>query len=318
MLNKIFSIVLPVYQNSENLPVTMPALLMLQNRLPFWKLELIFVDDGSTDDSLGLMNEFAVKYPELVTVVKLTRNFGQNPAIQAGLRYAHGDCVGIISADLQEPCELFVDMVSEWEKGSKFVIGKREDREERWLHRIISGFYWKLIRRASLPGLPELGYDFCLLDRQVVEDINHINEKNSPIFILLYWLGYKPVYLPIVRKLRDKGRSQWKLLNKIKLSIDTLIGFTYWPSRLITMMSISASLLALLYLVFLVYRWKMTGAAPLGWMTVVGLLLLLGSFILFALGIVSEYLLRILDESRKRPPFVVDRVIRAQPKKNKM
>lgn len=309
MSSKTFSIVVPVYQNGANLPVTMPTLLGLQDKLPGWQLELIFVDDGSRDDSLGLLSEFAAENPEQVKVVRLTRNFGQNPAIQAGLRYSRGDCVGIISADLQEPCELFIDMVREWENGSKFVIGERENREEGWLHRMISGSYWSLIRRSAFPDLPGLGYDFCLLDRQVVENINHINEKNSPIFILLYWLGYKPVHLPIVRKIRDKGRSQWRFFNKIKLVVDTLIGFTYLPSRLITFMSLLASAMALLYLLFLLYTWHTTGAAPLGWYTVVGLISLFGSMTLFSLGIISEYLLRILDETRRRPPYVVDRII---------
>ncbi len=286
----------------------MPALLNLQKRLPEWNLELIFVDDGSTDGSYELLAEFAEANSAQVKVIKLSRNFGQNPAIQAGLHYATGSCVGIISADLQEPCELFVEMLKAWEYGAKFVLGEREAREESWWHRNISGFYWRLIQKAAFSDLPEMGYDFCLLDRQVVENINHINEKNSPIFILLYWLGYKPVRIPITRKKREIGRSQWRFVKKIKLAIDTLIGFTYLPSRLITFMSMSASLFAFVYLVFLLYRWHVTGAAPLGWMTVVGLLLLLGSLILFALGIVSEYLLRILDESRKRPPYVVDSV----------
>ncbi|MDD5240732.1 MAG: glycosyltransferase family 2 protein [Sulfuricella sp.] len=309
MLTKIFSIVVPVYQNAGNLPFTMPTLLAMQKQLPEWKLELVFVDDGSTDGSYKLLAEFALDNPEQVKVVKLTRNFGQNPAIQAGLLYATGDCVGIVSADLQEPCEYFLDMLKEWKLGAKFVIGERVVREENWWHRNISGFYWRLIRRAAFPELPEMGYDFCLLDRQVVENINHIREKNSPIFILLYWLGYKPVRLPIIRKKREVGRSQWRLIKKIQLAIDTLIGFTYLPSRLITLMSFSASFFALVYLLFLLYRWHSTGAAPLGWMTVVGLLVLFGALILFALGIISEYLLRILDESRKRPPFVVDAVM---------
>lgn len=204
---------------------------------------------------------------------------------------------------------MFVEMIQAWERGAKFVIGERQAREEGWWHRKVSNIYWNLIRRHAFADFPNMGYDFCLLDRQVVDDINKINEKNSSIFVLIYWFGYRPVHLSIVRKLREKGCSQWSFLKKIRFTIDTLIGFTYLPSRLITFVSMSASAIALLYLVFLLFRWHSTGAAPSGWMTVVGLLLLLGSFILFALGIISEYLLRILDESRKRPPFVVDRVI---------
>jgi dolichol-phosphate mannosyltransferase len=301
-----FSIVVPIYHNEANIPTTVPRLLALQQQLLSCKLELVFVDDGSRDRSYQLLVEFAECHPDTIRLLKLTRNFGQTPAIQAGLHYATGDCVGIISADLQEPCELFLDMLQCWRQGAKFVIGEREARQEGRWHQQLSNVYWNLVRRHAFDDFPALGYDFCLLDRCVVNDVNRINEKNSSIFVLIYWLGYKPVRLPIVRELRTKGRSQWRLLAKVRFTIDTLIGFTYLPSRLITLMSLTASGSATLYLLVLFYRWHMNGAAPPGWKTVVGLIILFSAMILFGLGIISEYLLRILDESRKRPLYVVD------------
>lgn len=308
-MKRLFSIVVPVYQNEDNIPDTVRRLLALEEQLPGWDIELVFVDDGSTDNSCKLLEQYVAQHAGKIKLVKLTRNFGQTPAVQAGLHHAAGDCVGIISADLQEPCEMFVDMLQAWEQGARFVIGKRQAREESWWHRKVSGIYWRLIRRYAFADFPDMGYDFCLLDKQVVENINRINEKNSSIFVLIYWFGYRPVQLPIIRKLRERGRSQWRLLKKIRFTIDTLIGFTYLPSRLITLISVSASAMALLYLLFLLFLWHSTGSAPPGWMTVVALLLLLGSLILFALGIVSEYLLRILDECRKRPHYVIEKVL---------
>lgn len=303
-----FSIIVPVYQNAKNLHDTVPKLLALNKNLSDFNLELIFVDDGSTDGSRDILYHFYTLYPDNIKIVKLTRNFGQTPAIQAGLHHASGDCVGIISADLQEPHELFIDMLSEWKKGAKFVIGKRQSRGEGWWHRNISGIYWTLVRRFAFHDFPYMGYDFCLLDREVVDNVNNINEKNSSIFVLIYWFGYSPVCLSIDRKLREKGRSQWNLFRKIQFTIDTLIGFTYLPSRVITLMSLTASIGSILYFIFLFYIWFTSGDAPLGWMTVVGLLLLIGAFVLFALGIISEYLLRILDESRKRPLYIVEKI----------
>ncbi len=304
-----FSIVVPVFQNEANLADTVPKLVGLGVSLPSYKLELVFVDDGSRDRSFTILADYAAQHPDTITVVKLTRNFGQIPAIQAGLRQATGDCVGIISADLQEPWEIFPDMIKEWERGAKFVMGERQKREEHVAHRLVSGLYWYLIRRFAFSDYPTMGYDFCLLDRQVVDDLNRINEKNTSIFVLTYWLGYRPVRLPIMRRLREKGVSQWRLWNKITFTMDTLIGFTYLPARAISVMGFGVAILSLLYLLFLLASWYIMGTAPLGWMTVVGLLTLLGSTILFSIGIVSEYLLRILDEARKRPPYVVERVV---------
>lgn len=305
-MKRLFSIVVPVYQNEANIPATVPRLLALQHRIPDWDIELVFVDDGSRDNSFKLLQQFAAQHADQIKLVKLTRNFGQTPAIQAGLHQASGDCIGIISADLQEPCEMFVDMLSAWGRGAKFIIGERQARNEGWWHRKVSNIYWNLIRRHAFDDFPVMGYDFCLLDRCIVKSINIINEKNSSIFVLIYWLGYKPVRIPIVRALRDKGHSQWKLIAKIRFTIDTLIGFTYLPSRLITLMSLSASGIAITYLLFLLYRWQSTDLAPPGWKTVVGLSILFSAMILFGLGIISEYLLRILDESRKRPLYVIE------------
>lgn len=304
-----FSVVVPVYQNEANLRDTVPALLRLQERVPSYDLELVFVDDGSQDRSWAILEEYSRRHPGIVKVVKLSRNFGQTPAIQAGLRYATGDCVGIISADLQEPWELFVEMVKEWEGGARFVMGERCLREEGRQHRLISGIYWTLIRRFAFPEFPTQGYDFCLLDRQVVEDLNRINEKNSSIFVLIYWLGYRPVRLPITRRIREKGQSQWRFWTKVGFTLDTLVGFTYLPARCITAMGFVMASASLLYLGISLVIWYVLRAAPPGWMTVVGLVTLLGAMILGSLGIVSEYLLRILDEARKRPPYVVDRVL---------
>ncbi len=306
---KTFSIVVPVYQNRDNLPVTIPALLELEAALPGYRLELVLVDDGSKDGSRELLREAAQAHPGKVRVVLLTRNFGQTPATQAGLRHATGDCVGIISCDLQEPHTLFVEMVRMWERGEKFVIGERVARAEDHGHQVVSSVYWRLVRHFAFPDFPPLGYDFCLLDRQVVEDVNRINEKNSSIFVLVYWLGYRPCRLPIRRELRRQGRSQWRFGKKISFTTDTLLGFTYVPARLITFCGLASAMLCLLYLLFVVGQWYVLRAAPQGWATVVGLLLLLGALILFSLGIVSEYLLRILDEARRRPPYVVEDVL---------
>ncbi len=305
---RVFSIVVPVYQNEPNLPDTVPNLARLQDQLPHLRLELLFVDDGSTDRSWEIILEHARRNPKLIKAVKLTRNFGQTPAIQAGLRHATGDCVGIISADLQEPWQMFVDMVAAWERGAKFVMGERQARLESWHHQLVSNLYWEMLRRFAFPDFPRIGYDFCLLDRQVVDDINRIHEKNSSIFVLIYWLGYTPLRLPVTRQVRTAGESQANRRKRVNLMLDTIIGFTYLPARAITLTSFALTLFSLGYLAYSISLWFVWRLTPPGWMTQVALLTLTGAMMASGLGIISEYLLRILDESRKRPAYVVERV----------
>lgn len=305
---KTFSIVVPVYQNRANLPETIPTLLGLEAALPGYRVELVLVDDGSTDGSRDLVLGAAHAHPGRVRTVLLTRNFGQTAATQAGLRHATGDCVGIISCDLQEPPGILVDMVHAWEGGARFVIGERVDRAEGRWHQTVSNIYWVLLRRFAFPDYPPKGYDCCVLDRQVVHDVSRINEKNSSIFVLIYWFGYRPHRIPLRRELRRAGQSQWRFWKKVSFTADTLIGFTRVPSRLITFAGLISATLCLLYLLVVVGQWYWLRAAPPGWATLAGLVLLLGAMTLFALGIICEYLCRILEETRKRPPFVVERV----------
>lgn len=304
-----FSIVVPVYQNEENLHDTVPKLLDLQGKVPSYSLELIFVEDGSTDGSFKILVDYARKHPQTIKIVKLTRNFGQNMAIRAGLCHAGGGCVGIISADLQEPHETFIEMVKAWERGAPWVIGARQKREERLWHQVVSGMYWRMVGKFAFPDFPPMGYDFCLLSRKIVDEINTIKEKNVPLFVLIYWLGYKPVVVPITRKLRRHGKSQWKLRDKVRLTVDTLIGFTYLPTRFISFLGIALAGLTLVYLTVMLILWFWWRAAPPGWMSILATISLVGSAILFSLGIISEYLLRILDETRKRPLYIVERLI---------
>lgn len=303
------SIVVPVYQNEANLGATIPCLLSLQEQLGKYDVEVILVDDGSTDASLEIISRFARDNPAVVKGIKLTRNFGQQAAIAAGIEAAKGEWVVIISADLQEPYQLIPEMVAHWERGSKFVIGERVHRSEGLFHRGFSSIYWGLIRRFAFPDFPRMGFDFCLIDRDVATYVTQSAEKNTSIFTLLFWLGFKPTSVPIERKDRVGGRSQWTLRKKLNITVDTLIGFTHLPARFITLFSFAAMFSAVFYGAIVLFNWATAEQIPAGWTTIVGLILIFGAMILFALGIISEYLLRILDATRRRPLVVKERVI---------
>ena len=306
---KIFSIVVPVYQNDANLDDTIPKLLSLQDRLPDYNLELVLVDDGSTDNSYNLLIKYYNLHIDKIKIVKLTKNFGQIPAIQAGLKAASGDCAGIISADLQDPYELFIDMIRKWENGIKLIIGERENREVAIRQNFISMLYWKMVNKYAVKDYPLGGFDFCLIDKQIMKDINEINEKNTHIFALIFSLGYKYEIIPYTRKKRVAGKSQWTFPKKIKLLTDTFIAFSYLPIRGISYLGLGISALSFLYALVIAVSKFIFGNKYEGWTTIVVLVSFFSGLILLTLGIIGEYLWRILDEVRKRPNYVIDKIL---------
>jgi dolichol-phosphate mannosyltransferase len=306
--SKILSIVIPVYYNELNLPDTVPQLLALENELHGYKLELVFVDDDSKDRSLAILLEYQQRFPEQVKVVKLTRNFGTMAALQAGLTVASGDCVGVIAADLQDPPELFLEMIRHWEQGVKAVFATRSDREESFLQKSFSNLYYALINRFAVPGYPPGGFDFFLVDRQVIEEVNKINEKNTNLMTLIFWLGYHAVFIPYVRRKRVKGKSRWTFGKKVKLFVDTFVSFSYFPIRLFSFLGILYAALSFSYGAFIFVAWLTFGIPVQGWVPMMLVLTFTAGLQMTLLGILGEYLWRTLDASRGRPMYVIDTI----------
>ena len=305
---KTFSIVVPVYYNALNIPHLIPRFQNLQESLPDYNLEFIFVDDGSGDNSFQLLAE-AHKQDARIKIIKLSRNFGSMAAIQAGLSYATGDCAGVIAADLQDPPELFLEMIREWERGRKVVLALREGRKDTALQNIFSATYYYLLRRFAIEDYPRGGFDMVLIDRQIVEELGRITEKNTNIMSLIFWLGYERGSVSYVRQQREAGASRWTVAKKLKLFIDTFINFSYAPIRFISGIGLVTAVMSFAYgLLVILLRFFGIIAVP-GWTILVVILTFFLGLIMIMLGIIGEYLWRILDESRKRPPYVVDKVI---------
>lgn len=310
-----FSIVVPVYFNEPNLPETIPALLGLAQRLTDCELELVLVDDGSGDRSVEIIRQHQRRFPEKISLVRLTRNFGSMAAIQAGLSVANGHCVGIISADLQDPPELFVEMMAHWKRGAKVVLASRKSREDGLGGRILAGVYYRLLNLFAFKDYPQGGFDFCLVDRQVVRDLVRIEEKNTNIMSLIFWLGYTPVVLPYERRKRRHGRSHWTILKRIKLFIDSFVSFSYVPIRIITAIGFITAAVAGTYSAFILYYWLRHDHPVQGFTTLAVFIALSFGMQMTMLGILGEYLWRTLDETRKRPPYVIDEIASATIKK---
>jgi polyisoprenyl-phosphate glycosyltransferase len=301
------SIVVPVYYNELNLPDTIPNLLSLREKISY-ELELVFVDDGSKDRSLEILLRYHDLYPKNILVVKLTRNFGAFSAIQAGFAKATGDCIGVIMADLQDPLELFIEMIKNWENGIKAVFAVRAKRDDPKLSKFFSNSYYSLFRRFAIPGYPKGGFDFVLIDRQVLNDLNKIHEKNTNIMSLIYWLGYSYVTIPYVRKKREKGKSKWTFGKRIKLAIDSFVGFSYFPIRLLSVLGLVFAFVAFVYGAIVIYKWAIGKIPVEGFTALMIVVTFTGGIQMIMLGVLGEYLWRVLDESRKRPAYVIDRV----------
>jgi polyisoprenyl-phosphate glycosyltransferase len=307
MSKKIFSIVVPVFYNELNIPYTVPRLLNLQKDLPDYDIEYIFVDDGSGDESLKLLLEVK-KLNTNIKIIKLSKNFGSMVAIQAGIHYAHGNCIGIIAADLQDPPELFADMLSKWEEGYKTVLAVREDRKDPWLQKIISNFYYLILRKTAFPDYPEGGFDFLLFDRQVAEEIRQYSGKHTNILTVIFSLGHKRYYLPYVRVKREIGSSKWTLIKKINLFIDSIISFTYLPLRIMSFIGFIVAIISFFYGLIVIYGYLNGTIQVPGWTALILTLTFFSGLIMIMLGIIGEYLWRILDESRKSPLYLIDEI----------
>lgn len=305
---KTFSIVVPIYFNALNIPHLIPRLQKLQEALPEYRLEFIFVDDGSGDNSFQLLAD-AHKQDNRMKIIKLSRNFGSMAAIQAGLSYATGDCAGVIAADLQDPPELFAEMIREWERGKKVVLALREGRKDAALQSVFSSTYYYLLRRFAIADYPRGGFDMVLIDRQIVEELRSITEKNTNIMSLIFWLGYDRGSVSYVRQQREAGTSRWTVAKKVKLFIDTFINFSYAPIRFISGIGLVTAVMSFAYgMLVILLRCFGIISVP-GWTILVVILTFLLGLIMIMLGIIGEYLWRILDESRKRPPYIIDTII---------
>jgi len=262
------SIIIPIYFNEENIPYTLPRLLKIENLLKTYQLEFIFVDDGSKDNSFDLLYKER-KNNKKIKIIKLSKNFGSFSAIQAGLNYASGDCIGIIAADLQDPPELFSDMIKKWENGTKIVLAVREKRKDPILQRLFSHIYYWLIRKYAIKDYPKDGFDFVLLDKQVVYELNKIQEKNINLMNLIFWLGYKKELVPYIRQKRTHGKSKWTFMMKFKLLIDSFIAFSYAPIRAISMIGIVVACVSFIYGIYVIIN-ALLGNIPIqGWSTII-------------------------------------------------
>lgn len=301
----LISIIIPSYNEEENLPALYERLKHVAETLEH-KFEFIFVDDGSSDRSFQFLEDVAGK-DSRVKVIKFSRNFGSHAACLAGLAQARGDACTFLSADLQDPPEMIETLINEWAKGYEVVFGIRERGKES--SRLFPKIYYKAVRRFALKNMPESGTDVFLIDRKVVDTVVSIREKNTSIFGLILWGGFRQTIVQYRKGMRQKGISKWTLGKKIKLFIDTFVSFSYIPLRLISLVGILLAFIGFLYAFFIVFNRLFFSVPVEGWASLMVVLLVVSGTQLVFLWILGEYLWRNFDETRKRPPFIIDKMV---------
>lgn len=297
------SIIVPVYFNADTLEMLYEDL--QKKVLPkLDQYEIVFVDDGSGDNSWEVINKIAARDPN-VLCVKLSRNFGEHAALLAGLSVCTGDCAVTKQADLQEDSSLILEMLESWKRGNKVVLAVRRSRQDSFWTRFFAGMYYRLIRKTVNKDMPTGGCDCYLIDRKVIEVLKLMDEKNSSLTLQVMWLGFKSEKIYFDRQERKAGKGRWTFAKKYKLVIDSLMSFTYVPVRF---MSIAGAIFVIFALVLGISTIveRVTKGTPVGYASLMCVILFGMGLILVMMGILGEYVWRTLEASRNRPVFIID------------
>lgn len=300
------SYVIPVYHNEGSISLSRDVIAALfQGPLSDYDYEIIFINDGSKDGSSAEMQRVA-ESDSHVRLINFTRNFGQLAAIIAGYQHATGDAVINMSADLQDPAELTVEMVHKWRAGSDVVVGHRSDREDSFSARAFSRLAYGALRLSN-PDIPEGGFDFTLMSRKALDLFLTYKGRNRFFQGDVLWAGLPTTFLPYLRKKRTIGKSQYSFNRKLKLFYDFLLDGSYLPIRLMSLSGIICAFLGVLYAIVIVIA-KVSGGTPFhGWAPIMVAILMIGGALMFMLSIIGEYLWRILDEVKAKPLYVISK-----------
>ncbi|HEY5959194.1 MAG TPA: glycosyltransferase family 2 protein [Polyangiaceae bacterium] len=301
----MISLVIPVYRNSANVPPLLAALSDL-NRSLSDELEVVFVVDGSPDDSFLLLERALPNQDFRSKLALLSRNFGSFSAIRAGLTLGDGEYFAVMAADLQEPPELIVDFVDQMRNhGVEVVVGKREGREDPLLSRWMSATFWSLYRRLIQPQVPEGGVDVFGCRRDVRDHILRLNEQNSSLVGLLFWVGFRRAEVSYRRRARTLGKSAWTVKKKLRYLSDSIFSFTDLPIRILTMVGLIGLTLTFVFGAAVTIG-RISGAVDVpGYAATVLIVMFFGTLNCFGLGVVGGYVWRGFENSKSRPSFIV-------------
>ena len=301
----LLSVVVPCFNEAAVIRDTAARLVEELERMPELGFELIFVDDGSRDETLPILRDLQSRDPR-VRVLSLSRNFGHQVAVTAGIENAEGDAVVLIDADLQDPPELIAEMVRRWRAGADVAYGVRTEREGETAFKLWTAkAFYRAINRLSDVAIPMDTGDFRLLDRKVVDALLSMPERDRFVRGMVAWTGYRQEAVPYKRAARAAGTTKYPLARMARLAVDGILSFSIMPLRLATWVGFSAAALSVIGIVYAIVLRLLTDIWVPGWTLLFIALLFIGGVQLLCIGVIGEYLGRVYGEVKRRPLYLV-------------
>ncbi len=303
----LVSIIVPVYNEEDALDFFLESVNAVLEQHAC-RYEFVFINDGSTDKTLGKLLETA-SLDDRIRIINFSRNFGKEAALTAGIDYAEGESVIVMDVDLQDPPWLIIEFLKKWQEGYDIVYGLRQGREnDTFLKKFTAACFYKVIKGLSHTSIPENVGDFRLIDRRVVNALRQLPERNRFMKGLFSWVGFQSVAVPFHRPQRLEGKTKWNYWKLWNFAIDGFASFTTAPLRIWTYIGIGVSIMAFLYASFIVLDVVINGIDAPGYASLITIVLFLGGLQLLSLGILGEYIGRLFLEVKSRPIYLVEGV----------
>lgn len=303
---KTITLLIPAYNEQEVLEPLFERLDLLAKNVKKYQFEFLFVNDGSRDETMEIIKKQAEK-DKRISYINLSRNFGKEIAMIAGIDHVRGDAMVVLDADLQDPPELIPEMITLWEGGYDDVYARRKSREgETWFKKKTSQWYYQLLRSSTnIPIQIDTG-DFRLLDRRCIEALKQFRESQRNTKAMFSWIGFKKKEIFYDRDPRIAGETKWNYRKLFNLAIDGITSFTTAPLRIASIMGIVVSFLAFCYILYLLIRPLFGVSTGFGYSSIMAVVLFLGGVQMLFLGIIGEYIARIFTETKQRPLYLIE------------
>lgn len=302
------TVIIPIYNEYDGIPFLVENLNAFFGEHPRLRPEVIFVNDGSKDDSVVRLQEMRHENYK-AKIISLSRNFGSHAALRAGISIANGELVCFNYADLQDPLELILQLEEKTMEGNEIIWAHRESTKVSLGEKTFSSVYAYLMKKFAFSNFPDKGFDIVMFNKKVATQVKNNVEANSSIFLQILGMGFRQTSISYKKRERKTGVSKWTLSKKIKLFIDSFVAFSYAPIRLVTIIGISMFLIGSLWTIYIIARTLIYHDLASGWPALVSILMIGFGITNISLGIIAEYLWRTLDASRKRPVFIIDKIV---------